>query len=253
MTCNDHDQCTTDSCAQSAGCQFIAIPGCADTDHDGKLDPDDECTTIDWTSPPTSPPDQFPKAFGLIATKLARPDGEQGMLVKGAFNVAASSVLPVNPATNGIHLYAADAIGTVFDVSLPGGPGCDPGDGWTTGGPPTRTIWKYRNRSGALPPACTPGSAQGLSSVQIKDSRLANKQALQFKAKAKPTTLLRDPDVPLTRVQVSFALGGAAGTRRREPPGPQRSVRRGRVHGNPIPTHRSRPARPSSRTARSTA
>jgi hypothetical protein len=147
-----------------------------------------------------------PKAFGLIATKLARPDGEQGMLVKGFFNVAASSVLPVNPATNGIHIYAADAMGTLFDVSLPGGPGCDSGDGWTTGGPSTRTIWKYRNRSGALPPACTPGSAQGVASVQIKDSRQATKQALQFKAKAKSATLLRDPNVPLTRVQVSFAL-----------------------------------------------
>ncbi len=234
VTCNDHDPCTTDSCAQSAGCQFVAIPGCFDTDHDGKLDTEDECTTIAWTSPPTTPPDQFPKAFGLIATKLASPDGAQGLLVKGAFNVAPSA-LPVNPAVNGIHLYAADATGPVFDVSLPGGPGCDSRDGWTTGGPPSRTIWKYRNRSGALPPACTPGSAQGLSSVQIKDSRASAKQALQFKAKAKSATLLRDPDLPLTRVQVSFALGAQPSPGVASPQARAGQCAEAVFTGNPIP------------------
>ena len=206
VTCDDGNPCTTDSCAQSAGCQHIAIPGCADTDGDGKLDDVDECTTIEWTSPPTTPPDQFPKSFGLIATKLSSPDGSQGLLIKGAFNVAPSA-LPIDPAANGVHIYAADAIGAIFDLSLPGGAGCAAGDGWTSGGPPTRTIWKYRNRTDALPPSCTPGSAQGVALVQIKDSRQSGKQALQFKAKAKSATLLRDPDLPLTRVQVDFALG----------------------------------------------
>ena len=106
-------------------------------------------------------------------------------------------------------------------------------DGWTTGGPPSRTIWKYRNRSGALPPACTPGSAQGLSSVQIKDWRASAKQALQFKAKAKSATLLRDPDLPLTRVQVVVRARRAAVARRGEPAGTGRTVRRGGVHRQP--------------------
>ncbi|MFN8641215.1 MAG: hypothetical protein U0802_05980 [Candidatus Binatia bacterium] len=206
ISCDDADPCTTDSCAQSAGCQHIGIPGCADSDGDGKLDDADECTTLAWTSPPTMPPDQFPKGFGLVASHLASPDGQQSLLVKGAFNVATPSPA-VDPAANGVHLYAADATGALFDVSLPAGPGCASGDGWTTGGDPSHRIWKYRNRSGALPPACVPGSARGLGSLQIKDARQASKQALQFKVKAKAATLLRTPSLPLTRIQVSLALG----------------------------------------------
>ncbi|MBX3026954.1 hypothetical protein KF840_18765 [bacterium] len=204
--CNDNDPCTIDTCAQSAGCQFVPIPGCADTDHDGKIDDVDECTTIAWTSPPTTPPDQFPAKFGFLATKLSAHDGAQGMLIKGLFNVPPAA-LPIDPASNGVHLYAADASGPIFDLSVPGGAGCIAGDGWTSGGSPAATIWKYRNRSDALPPACAPGSAQGVSSVQIKDGRQSSKRALQFKVKAKSATLLRDPDLPLTRIQVDVALG----------------------------------------------
>ena len=235
IACDDADPCTTDSCAQSAGCQHIGILGCADTDGDGKLDDADECTTIQWTSPPTTPPDQFPKAFGLVATKLASPDGEQGLLVKGTFNVAPSA-LPVDPAANGVHLYAADAQGALFAVSLPGGAGCAAGDGWTTGGDPSRRIWKYRNRSGALPPACVPGSAQGIGSVQIKDARQSAKRALQFKAKAKGTALLRDPSLPLTRVQVSFALGAQPSPGVASPQARAGQCAEALLTGNPIPS-----------------
>lgn len=206
LACDDGDPCTTDFCAQSAGCQSVAIPGCGDGDGDGKLDDVDECTTVQWTSPPATPPDQFPKAFGFIASKLSAPAGSQGLVIKGNFNVAPSA-LPIDPATNGVHLYAADALGPILDLSLPGGAGCIAGDGWVAGGPSTRTIWKYRNRSNALPPACIPGSARGINSVKIKDARQSDKQALQFKAKAKDATLLRDPDLPLTRVQIDFVLG----------------------------------------------
>lgn len=206
VSCDDDDPCTVDTCAQSAGCLNIPIQGCADTDHDGILDDADECTTIAWTSPPTTPPDQSPTKFGLVANKLSEPDGSQALLVKGNFNPATATP-PVDPALNGVHVYVADATGPVFDVSVPGGAGCSADDGWTTGGPPTRTIWKYRNKSGALPPDCAPGSAQGLTSIQIKDARQSAKQALQFKAKAKSATLERTPDVPLTRILVDFALG----------------------------------------------
>ena len=234
VICDDGDPCTTDACAQSAGCQFTHIPGCADTDGDGTLDDADECTTIQWTSPPTTPPDQFPKGFGLIATKLAAPDGSQGILVKGAFNVA-STTPAINPAVNGVHLFAADADGPLFDVSLPGGAGCAVGDGWTTGGPPTRTIWKYRNKTGALPPGCTPGSAQGVTAIQIKDSRNSGKQALQFKAKAKSATLQRDPNLPLTRVQVSLALGAQPSPGVASPQARAGQCAEAVFAGNPIP------------------
>jgi hypothetical protein len=206
VSCDDDDPCTTDSCAQFVGCQHVGIPGCADTDGDGTLDAADECTTIDWTTPPTTPPDQFPRAFGLVASRLAAPDGAQSLLVKGRFNVAAPALL-IDPTLTGVHLYAADHQGALFDVSVPGGAGCAAGDGWTIAGDPSRRVWKYRNRSGALPPDCTPGSAQGIASVQIKDVRQTSTGALQFRAKAKGTTLLRRPGLPLTRLQVVFALG----------------------------------------------
>jgi hypothetical protein len=206
VDCTDTDPCTVDLCTQSAGCQHIHIPGCVDADHDGTLDDVDECATIAWTSPPTTPPDQSPAKFGFVANKLSAPDGAQTLLIKGLFNVAAT-MPPIDPALNGVYLYAADAGGPIFDVSIPGGPGCGSGDGWTTGGASTRTIWKYRNTSGALPPDCLPGSAQGVTGVQIKDARQSTKQALQFKVKAKGATLARDPALPLTRIQVDVALG----------------------------------------------
>lgn len=200
-TCNDSNVCTTDSCSPAMGCQSVPIPGCADTDGDGKLDAADECTTVNWTAQPTTPPNQHPLKLGVKATKLTRADGEQTMLLKGLFNVATPAPL-LNPAVNGLHIYVADSGGALFDLSLPGGNGCIPGDGWTSAG----TAWKYRNKSGALPPGCAPGSARGIASVLIKDARLAAKSALQFKIKAKNATLLRDPNAPLTRVQLSVAL-----------------------------------------------
>jgi hypothetical protein len=53
----------------------------------------------------------------------------------------------------------------VYDVTLPDRAtafqqGCDPRDGWVASG--------YVNRSNALPPACLPGSAQGLRQVRMR-------------------------------------------------------------------------------------
>lgn len=206
LSCDDGDNCTTDSCAPASGCQNVGQPGCVDTDGDGKQDTVDECTTIAWTSPPTTPPDQFPKTFGMTTTKLSAPDGEQRLLVKGTFNVA-TTVPPIDPSQNGVHLYFADEGGVLFDLSLPPTPVCGVGDGWATAGSPPNRIWKYRNRSGALPPSCAAGSARGLTSVQIKDLRASTKQAFQFKAKAKAATLLGELSTPINRIQVSLALG----------------------------------------------
>lgn len=205
LTCDDGDACTIDACLPGVGCQSTPIPACSDADNDGRQDVEDPCTTLDWTSPPTTPPDQFPKGFGLVLSRLTGPDGDQAMLAKGTFNVA-TSALPIDPAANGVHLYVEDAAGALLDVSLPPGPGCDPRDGWQTLGTPSKPIWKYRNVSGALPPSCAAGTARGVASVQIKDVRLAAKQALQFKFKLKRAALLHRPTQPLTRLQASLAL-----------------------------------------------
>ena len=60
--------------------------------------------------------------------------------------------------------------------------------------------------SGAVPPACLPGSARGITSLQIKDKRIRPTGGLQFKIKGKRGSTLSDPVPPLERIQVSIGL-----------------------------------------------
>lgn len=208
--CEDGDECTVgDFCADGI-CVSGPVGTCNDADQDGRPDATDECTTLIWTSPPTSRPDQNPLRFVLNLKRVSAEDGAQRFLMKGSFNPAPSQPLLIDPAANGLHLYAEDADGPIYDVSLPGGAGCGSQDGWTTLGVGFKKVWVYRNASNAVPPACTPGSGGGVASLQIKDKRIRPKGGLQFKIKGKNATLLRHPTEPLTRVQ--FSLGLAART-----------------------------------------
>jgi hypothetical protein len=192
-----------------SGCANDPIPGCVDTDGDGKVDGEDECTTIDWTPVPGSPPNQNPRKFGLSLKKLSSPPGGQSILMKGVFNPGTPG-FPVDPTVNGIHVYVEDAGGLVYDASIPGGAvgssPCDPKDGWLTSGSPTSPTWKYTNRSGALPPGCAPGSAKGISKAFVKDLRNTSKASLQLKIKAKNATLDGTPILPITRLQADLTL-----------------------------------------------
>jgi hypothetical protein len=201
--------CTDDLCNSLTGCFFEPIPGCVDTDNDGILDDEDACTTIDWSPVPTSPPDQNPKKFRLNLKRLARAAGEQSVLLKGFFNPA-SPPLPIDPVANGVFVRVEDAGGLLFEVNIPGGSIgsslCGSRDGWAVGGNPSAPIWKYKNKSGALPPGCAPGSAKGVFSAFLKDRRTSGSSALLFGVKAKRTTLDSVPTLPLTRVQAIIAL-----------------------------------------------
>jgi hypothetical protein len=205
--CNDHNVCTADSCSSPAGCAHDAIVGCVDDDGDGIPDDVDACVTRSWTLQPTTPPDQNPLKFALSLGRLADPGGGQTLLMAGLFNIAPPTAQPIDPASTGVHIRIADAVAAVLDVSIPGGTGCSAGDGWSAHQAGVYTAWRYRNRSGMLPPSCLPGSAHGIESIQIKDRRATLKAALQFKVKAKRASLLRVPALPLTRMQVSLALG----------------------------------------------
>ncbi len=205
LDCNDHDICTTDSCNATSGCQHAAIAGCVDTDHDGKIDSIDECTTIAWTAQVMQPPNQNPAKFSAKLTRLAQA-GSQGLLMKGVFNVPPSEQLPINPPLNGVHVYTEDASGKLLSVSVPGGTGCAPDDGWSTSGVGFHKTWLYRNHSGALPPGCAPNSANGVQFVQIKDRRLSGPHGLQFKVIAKHSALQHAVAAPLTRLQFDLAL-----------------------------------------------
>jgi hypothetical protein len=207
--CVDGDICTADTCNVSTGCEFPPIGGCEDFDGDGKLDSEDECTTIDWTASPLAPPDQNPLKFRVNLKGLSLPAGGQSVLLKGFFNPAAPAQ-PIDLAQNGMHVYIEDSAGVIYDVSLPGGlvgtSPCSSDDGWKVVGGVGKMTWKYRNKSGALPPACTPGSAKGLSSAFVKDQRTSSKASLLMKVKAKGSVLDGSPVIPPTRLQASVAL-----------------------------------------------
>jgi hypothetical protein len=205
--CEDGDECTVGDFCAGGICVSGPLGTCNDADQDGRPDATDACTTFIWTSPPTSRPDQNPLRFVLNLKRFSAGDGEQRFLMKGSFNPAPSQPLLIDPAANGLHLYAEDAYGPVYDVSVPGGAGCGSEDGWTTLGVGFKKVWVYRNESNAVPPACTPGSGGGVASVQIKDKRIRPKGGFQFKLKGKNATLLRYPTEPLTHVQVSLGLG----------------------------------------------
>jgi len=212
--CGDDDPCTIDSCDSGTGCSSVPIPECTDSDADGDgiADVEDVCTTLDWTAAPQSPPNQHPQKMTLSVKNLTKPRGEQGIQLKGYFNVAPPAQ-PVAPEEDGIHFSIADDTGVFYDVDIPGGtvgaPGnCGPFDGWSArlG---TKSRWKYTNRSGAVPPLCAPGSARGVATIQIKDGRGTNKAALQVKVTVKKAAVEHVPTIPLTRIQADFVLGAA--------------------------------------------
>jgi hypothetical protein len=209
LDCDDRDICTIDTCEAVTGCGNEPIPDCSDLDQDQKRDELDECTTLEWSMPPTVPPDQHPSRFGLSVKKIDRPD-DQDIKAKGFFTPVDNGPA-LDPALNGIHFRIEDAGGVLYDVSIPGTAGspsaCGTKDGWKTGGKPGKRIWKYTNKSGALPPDCSPGSARGIQKVQIKDRRTSSKQALQFNLKARDLQLEQQPQRPITFLKIDLGLG----------------------------------------------
>jgi hypothetical protein len=74
-------------------------------------------------------------------------------------------------------------------------------EGWRTGRLGDRV--NYRNRSGSIDaPACTPGSAQGLRALRVRDLR-ASRSAIFFEVRA-ATTMFAAPVGPL---RGTFVLG----------------------------------------------
>jgi hypothetical protein len=142
---------------------------------------------------PTPPPPTSCNGVGLydghaVLSGLTRGSGQQTVKVRGRFGHQTAIDLPAE----GAELLVRDDTGALLNVSMPAGPGCDPRDGWTVSG----QVSRYRNVSGALPPACTPGSA-GL--VTAKVSFNGSWDAL-LKVKVKKTTTAR----PANYVHVDF-------------------------------------------------
>lgn len=143
-------------------CKLLSNPTQADSDGDGLGDRCSACNP---------PPGQ---TTGTLTTQYTWPlkPGIQGALTRGSMD-ATQLPLATDLVNTGAHVLLEDGDAKVFEVSLPAGaPGsspCGTTDGWTVVG---TGAFEYRNASGALPPACTPGSAQGVSRLKITDQRL---------------------------------------------------------------------------------
>jgi hypothetical protein len=188
-----------------------------DTDLDGAADCVDICTTVASSDPnaPTTPPDQNPSKSTILIKNLHKGAGEQGVVVKGFFNPADPN--GIDPETNGVHFVLQDGSGILYDINIPGGTRtkpptpnglCDASgkDGWQTiaaaGG---KTIWKYFNVSGALPP-CVGGEARGIFRIILKDLTSTGKAAYQYIVKSKKDTLPHTPAFPVTTMQADLTL-----------------------------------------------
>ncbi len=156
--------------------------------------------------PPPPAPNICPGAAALhgelTARKLDHVTGSQALTFAGTVGLA------LVPAFDPIHdplqlLLQDDATpdAPLFDATggvavPPGGPGtgCDPRDGWKVHG----AVAGYRNRSNALPPLCTPGSAQGIQAVRLKNR--ATDVAVAVRTKGSPVVAPSGVTYPLTLV-----------------------------------------------------
>ena len=95
-------------------------------------------------------------------------------------------------------------------------------------------LWKYSNKSGALPPTCDPGTARGISKIQVKDVRTSSKNALQLKLKMKNGDLDRIPVAPLTKIQADFVLGARVSVSEASPEAINGQCAEALITGSPI-------------------
>jgi hypothetical protein len=147
---------------------------------------------------------------GTIAravVKLGRLRGDRGdetFAITGTIVPPAGAASPLEPAVRGLQVLLEDlgaaapmialtAATTPVPAGAPG-TGCDSRDGWRKQG--------YRNRSGALPPGCAPGSAQGLRRVRLEDRR-ARGGGVDVAIGGRGATL----DPPMTPLRITVVLG----------------------------------------------
>jgi hypothetical protein len=133
----------------------------------------------------------------LTIQKVGAPIGDEKMVVKGTLQVPAG--VPFDPAGSGLQLLVEDvADGTPFLAALLASPGCGGGDGWK------KTT--YKNASGAVPPGCAAGSANGLRVLKMKDKR-ASGGGITFRGQVKNGSM----PAPVGRLRIAMALGVPGG------------------------------------------
>ena len=181
-------------------CAEVPNPQQEDADDDGAGDACSACSRIDWQAPPSTPPDQNPAAARIQISSADRP-GRAKLRASGEFTPAGAPEL--HPDVTGVQLRLADGNGVVTEVAVPGGLApCDPADVWKV----KDLAFSYTNKSGALPPGCAPGSAQGLSQLRLTDERGVG-GAIVFDARWKNATLAGPLARPVRFLQLDLVLG----------------------------------------------
>ena len=99
-------------------------------------------------------------------------------------------------------LFASSANNRVALYQIPPGAlgvgGCGPDDGWRFSG----RNYIYANESGALPPGCTPSSANGIQKLQLRDER-ANQSRIRYTLIAKQMAFLPGASAAAVEVGIS--------------------------------------------------
>jgi cysteine-rich repeat protein len=164
-------------------------------------------------------------AAPLIKVARRARTGMGSVRFQGGLQFSPGAPPAFDPTTQGAQVLIED-LGTgaaaVFDLTLrthpipPGavGSGCSAtGDGWRH---TASSLWSYRDPSGEIdPPACTPGSAHGLSKLDLTDQR-STRGEIDFIA-ASPRSLLPTMVGPLRGTLILGATeqasdSGACGT-----------------------------------------
>jgi cysteine-rich repeat protein len=163
----------------------------------------------------TDPAPIQPNTAVLTMNGLGAPTGDEGLAFKGKIANPPLAHLEYDPSTEGLELALTTTnlvYGLMGSTRVPPGvvgSGCDPvKDGWRVKTP----TFVYRNVSGALPPSCTPGSANGVRVVKLKD-KLDRDGTLQFRVKVKNAMITGAPAPPLvaTLILGESPAAGAAG------------------------------------------
>ena len=156
----------------------------ASTCGNGVLDPGELCDDGNLSGGDGCTPDCRPGAFacaydlGIARAALAvrtpaHRHGGASLIASGRFYGSADAALVMTSVlASGVSVSVRDAAGhALLDLTERGAPipgeghTCGPRDGWRSD--PARHVAVYTNRSGALPPTCAPGSAQGLRRLAL--------------------------------------------------------------------------------------
>ncbi len=184
--CSDH--CQVETCAICGGgpSACATIPGCTVVCSNAAAIDDKAILTIKKILPPAG--DEAITFRGRILNPPLAP---------GAYDPSVEGAEVVLTGTDVLYQRATP---TPIPPGLVGS-GCGLLDGWKVSGRAPNFSYTYKNLTNALPPACTPGSANGVRVVKFKD-KLAKDGTVQFQVSVKNATLPPVPGAPLVATVV---------------------------------------------------